>query len=122
MKKYIDSYTKEIENYIENPDERDIKEMKKEHLVQIQFIQHERLVHWLVTMLVGVILFISMGIFFLQPDKIALFALIILLLGLLIPYLMYYYYIENATQYLYTLYNKLNDIEKEMNKKDEKSE
>lgn len=111
MKKYIDSYTKEIEDFIEKPDDRDISEVKKEHLVQIQFIQHERIVHWFVTMFVGILLFIAMAILFANPQKIAMLALIILLLGLLIPYLMYYYYIENATQHLYTLYNKLTEME-----------
>lgn len=114
MKKYIDNYTTYIEDYIEHPDPKTIENIKKEHLIQIQFIQHERLVHWLVTMLVGILLFISIAMLFANPEKLVVLMLVILLLGLVIPYLLYYYYIENATQKLYRLYNKLCEKENEM--------
>ncbi len=116
MKKYIDSYIAETEKYIENPNPETIEKVKKEHLVQIEFIQHERLIHWLVTMLVCILLFITASVLMLKPECLVALPLFILLLGLVIPYIAYYYYIENKTQYLYKLYNKLCEKE-EMIKK-----
>ncbi len=113
MKKYIDRHIEETKKFIENPNPEKIEEVRKEHLVQIQFIQHERLIHWLVTMLVCILLFITMAILIMKPDSLPALLIFILLLGLLIPYMVYYYYIENKTQELYRLYNELYEKEKE---------
>ncbi|HAS78286.1 MAG TPA: hypothetical protein DCS38_00805, partial [Ruminococcus sp.] len=112
MKKYIDDYVAYIEKYLENPDPETIENIRKEHLVQIQFIQHERLIHWLVTMFVGILLFICIAVLVISPESSVMLPLVLLFLILVIPYLLYYYYIENITQKLYTLYNKLCDAEK----------
>lgn len=116
MKKYIDDYVAYIEKYLENPDPETIGNIKKEHLVQIQFIQHERLVHWLVTMFVGILLFICLAVLVTNPQNSVMLPLVILFLILVVPYLFYYYYIENITQKLYTLYNKLCEAEKDLKK------
>ena len=112
MKKYIDDYVAYIEKYLENPDPETIENIRKEHLIQIQFIQHERLIHWLVTMFVGILLFICIAVLVISPESVVMLPLVLLFLVLVIPYLLYYYYIENITQKLYTLYNKLCDAEK----------
>jgi len=112
MKKYIDSYIEKTKKYLENPDPETIHEYRKEHLVQIQFIQHERIVHWFVTMLVCILLFIVTAVLLLKPECVSAIPLFILLLGLVIPYIVYYYYIENKTQELYRLYNQLCEKEK----------
>ena len=59
---------------------------QKQLLIQIQFFQHERLIHLIVT---------------------ALLALDILFLVLLIPYIFHYYRLENGVQKLYEYYDKL---------------
>jgi hypothetical protein len=38
-------------------------------------------------------------------------ALVVLVLGLIIPYVWYYYYLENHTQKLYLLYNQICNLE-----------
>lgn len=118
MKKYIDSYIADTKKYIENPSPETIEKVKKEHLVQIQFIQHERLIHWLVTMLVCILLFIAVAVLMIKPECSACIPLVILLIGLTVPYMLYYYYIENKTQELYRLYNELSEKEETMRKRD----
>lgn len=120
MKKYIDDYIAKTKKYIENPDINTIQKYRKEHLVQIQFIQHERIVHWFVTMLVCILLFIVTAVMLLKPECTSAIPLFILLLGLVIPYIVYYYYIENKTQELYRLYNQLCEKEKELLANNEK--
>ena len=64
MKKYMDDYVKKIDQYISNNKHKDIEDIIRIHLRKIKFFQHERLVHLLVTMLVGIatILFLGFGI------------------------------------------------------------
>ena len=73
-------------------------------------MQHERFVHFLVCILVGLafILVLGMALYF---RTLGLGLLALLLLGLLAPYLWHYYFLENTTQRIYLLYNKLAALE-----------
>ena len=120
MKKYVQNYLNFITEILNSLDKiKDIKSLKKELLIQIQFIQHERFIHLIVMCLFAIVLFISIGIF-LITDKIALIPLIMLLLCLLIPYIAHYYFLENSVQKLYDIYNQIclfeNDYTKETGK------
>lgn len=75
-------------------------------LVQIRFFQHERLVHLLVTLLFA-LLFVGTTLFFSVFPSLPLFALDLLFLLLLVPYIRHYYILENGTQRLYALYDIL---------------
>ncbi len=75
-------------------------------LVQIRFFQHERLVHLLVTLLFA-LLFVGTTLFFSVFPSLPLFALDLLFLLLLVPYIRHYYILENGTQRLYALYDSL---------------
>lgn len=116
MKKYIENYIKTVEKYLENASYETIADFKREHLIQIGFIQHERLIHLLVTIFVGILLFIAMAILFANTGMLFMLVLVVVLFGLVIPYMFYYYYIENATQKLYSLYNILCEKENELKK------
>ena len=63
MKKRLLNYIKEIDKKIES-NEKITKEDLENHLIQIKFFQHERLIHLLVTIFVGIltILFYLSGI------------------------------------------------------------
>lgn len=75
-------------------------------LVQIQFFQHERLVHLIVTVLFALLtvgtLFASMVI-----EQPLLLVLALLFIVLLVPYIRHYYLLENGTQKLYEYYDAL---------------
>lgn len=108
MKQKLNDYIKELEEKIEKKDIK--KGLSKEVLTRIQFYQHERLIHLIVTFFVGVscILFL-LG--FLSFELIPLLLLFLITLCLFIPYIFYYYTLENGTQKLYDIYFKIKDTE-----------
>lgn len=114
MKKYLDQYIAMLEKLLAEGNITDFEYIKAEHIKQIQFIQHERLIHFLVTMMFAIIEFICVGTY-LVVMNFALLILIVLILGLLIPYIAYYYYLENHTQKLYLLYNQICNLEVKQN-------
>ena len=108
MKKEIKEYLAETEIRIrgkEGIDERFLSEL----LTRIGFYQHERLVHLIVTMTFAVMTVLS---FFMLVTNYSLPALLLslLFLGLVIPYIYHYYFLENSTQKLYKLYYEALDI------------
>ena len=110
MRYYMTAYENFLREFVKNPDMNQLPAIRKETLVQIGFMQHERFVHFLVCILVGLAFFITMGLT-LYYKTLALGMLSVLLLGLLAPYLWHYYFLENTTQRIYALYNKLSSLE-----------
>lgn len=102
---YITTYMKAVEAALEN-ENTDFETLKREHLVQIEFIQHERLVHLMVTIMCCLLLFIGLGVFFISGMT-AFMAVNGLMLILVFSYLLYYFFIENSTQELYKQYNRI---------------
>lgn len=82
------------------------EDMLRGHLTQLQFFQHERLVHLIVTCLFAVLTF---AVFFalLFTMNAGLFVLFAALLVLLIPYIRHYYILENGVQRMYGQYDRL---------------
>ena len=74
--------------------------------VQIGFFQHERLIHLIVTLLFGLATVITVPAY-LVTHEIALLVLSLLFVGLLVPYIIHYFNLENGVQDLYLYYNKL---------------
>ena len=101
---------KEYLSYIDNLSEKvaDLEKVIESHLIQIKFFQHERLIHLIVTVFVGsmTILFLLFG---LLTSNIMLFILFAATLILFIPYIFYYYFLENGVQKLYKQYWTLLD-------------
>ena len=79
---------------------------RREHLVQISFFQHERLVHLLVTLAFALMELASAVATILVPQLFTA-ALSLLFLVLLVPYIVHYYHLENGTQELYAQYDQL---------------
>lgn len=106
MRKYLTAYMEYIDRLLGQEKIDNIQDLKKELLMQIQFMQHERLIHLLVTMLFAFMLFMCLGIFFISEN--ILFGILagILLLPL-IPYIWHYYFMENSVQRMYCQYNQL---------------
>ncbi|MBQ3783275.1 MAG: hypothetical protein II838_07530 [Lachnospiraceae bacterium] len=107
MKKRILEYRERIDKLLEQEDENiDYDEVLKEHLTQIAFFQHERLIHLIVTVTFAIMTVMALGIL-LITGLIEVIGLIVLLLILLIPYVMHYYLLENETQKMYNQYDTL---------------
>lgn len=107
MKDRILNYRQRIDNLIKTANsEINWEDLLKEHLVQIGFFQHERLIHWLVTMLFAILTFIAVGVYIISGE-IYVLALVGILLILLVPYIMHYYLLENETQKMYVQYDEI---------------
>lgn len=78
----------------------------EEHLVQISFFQHERLIHLLVTLAFALFELMSAVATVLVP-QIGTAVLMLVLLVLLVPYVVHYYFLENETQKLYVQYDRM---------------
>lgn len=86
--------------------EEDYETLIRQHLIQIDFFMHERLVHLLVTLafaIFGFMIFVALVMNF-QPGLLLLFAAILVLL---VPYIMHYYLLENGVQKMYGQYDEM---------------
>ena len=101
MKKKLNNYIKQIESNIKN--KKINKNLCEEMYTWIKFYQHERLIHLIVTFFVGIVMII-LFLGFLYFQEFLIFVLFILVLALFLPYIIYYYYLENGVQKLYDLY------------------
>ena len=107
MRKRLTDYRKRIDELLEGGGEDvDWEEAIAEHLVQVSFFQHERLVHLLVTLAFAIMEVASAVAAILAPQPLTA-ALMLLLLVLLVPYIVHYYFLENETQKLYAQYDRM---------------
>lgn len=107
MKIYMKEYINKIDELIKDDKKLEKKdEVLEEHLIKINFFMHERLVHFLVTMLFA-IMFLITFLYSLNNYSLGLLLLNILFLCLLVPYIFHYYYLENSVQYMYKQYDEL---------------
>ncbi len=97
MKRYLYDYIKYVEANKKNVDISDM-------VVKINFFQHERLIHLLITlfyclMFLIFLVLISLSYVFIIPAA--------LLMIFLICYIIHYFLLENGVQYLYKLYDEV---------------
>ncbi len=107
MGKKLKNYIHELQALLENGGKiENIEALKKELLTEIQFWQHERLIHLLVTFLFALLTMTMVVVLFFYKS-IGVLVLLGMLLVLLIPYIRHYYILENGVQTLYTFYEEL---------------
>jgi uncharacterized membrane protein len=99
FKKY-DSQIKQILS--EKSAETDWGNLLENHKEMTAKIQHERLIHLLVMIFVGVVMSISFFAFFMTKDAVLLF-IFTPLLFLFIGYIFHYRFLENTTQNWYVI-------------------
>lgn len=102
------AYLKAVSEKAENGGftDEELEVLRQQAGKQIEFFQHERLIHLIVTMTFAIATIMTlMGICL--TSYLPLTALMILLLVLLIPYIRHYYILENGTQTLYRYYDSL---------------
>nr|MBP3598954.1 hypothetical protein [Eubacterium sp.] len=105
LKKYLELYRSYAEGEAKVTDkEATLAEM----LVQIQFFQHERLIHLIVTVLFAILAVMSILANLLIQEW-AVLALCLMFFVLLIPYVRHYYILENGVQKLYEYYDAVRD-------------
>jgi hypothetical protein len=103
MKKH-ESYVKEMLG--KKLDEEKLRELLAYHDKQIQWIQHERLVHLIVMLFVCLFTLLSFGFTVIRPSTPASI-LSGLLLILSLAYIIHYYRIENGVQKWYLISNQI---------------
>ena len=106
MRKYLTEYLRNLEALLSSGEEIDYAELEQSHLIMIQFMQHERLIHLIVTVLFALAMLIVFGVFVLSGAMYIL-ALLALILVLLVPYIVHYFHLENGVQKMYTLIDEL---------------
>lgn len=105
MKKQIQDYVKAIKWILtEDKPGTDWKEVARGHLIKIQFYQHERLIHLIVTALFAIMEIICLATL-LSTANLWSLLLMIMILVLLVPYIGHYYFLENSVQELYLIYD-----------------
>jgi ABC-type multidrug transport system fused ATPase/permease subunit len=107
MKRRILAYLDYIDNLLERDDESiNWEDEVKKHLVQIAFFAHERQVHLIVMALFALAAVITV-LYLDFSGSMIIFALVIAIFVLLIPYINHYYLLENSVQRMYVQYDKM---------------
>lgn len=112
MKKRMTEYLSHMDGLLEQmaedrkKQEMNLQNVLEDHLRQINFFMHERLVHLIVTVLFAIGTFMTVFTY-LMTDNIGLLLLALLLVVLLAPYIRHYYLLENGVQKMYTQYDEL---------------
>jgi len=112
MKKRILTYRKYIDSLLASDKQYDWKYIKQEHITQVAFFQHERLVHLIVTVTFAVLELLTVCAYVIVGalDSTLSFPLLILallIIVLLIPYIKHYYLLENEVQKMYVQYDRI---------------
>lgn len=112
MKKRILTYRKYIDSLLASEKQYDWKYIKQEHITQVAFFQHERLVHLIVTVTFAVLELLTVCAYVIVGalDSTLSFPLLILallIIVLLIPYIKHYYLLENEVQKMYVQYDRM---------------
>ena len=106
MKKYMCKYIQQVDKRINDNDVD--KYFAEEHLNKIQFFQHERLIHLIVTLFFT--LFFLMFFYFSFFSHLCLIIVFVLAI-FLIFYVTHYFRLENGVQYMYKQYDKIKEKE-----------
>ena len=103
MKKYLYDYIEEIDKLL-NSNKNIDDNVIKNHLNKINFFQHERLIHLLVTLFYAIIFIVFVALGFVHY---MFFVITFILMIFLICYVIHYFHLENGVQYLYKQYDKM---------------
>ena len=111
MEKRILTYRKFVDDLLLQ-ENADWKRLKEEHLVQIGFFQHERIVHLIVTVIFAILTMLAILMSFLltaigAEGGISWLLVVFVLMILLVPYIRHYYILENEVQKMYRQYDAI---------------
>lgn len=89
-----------------NERERIVRDKLKEHLTQIGFFQHERLIHLIVTVTFALLEMLAILLNVISDSLFSLLLPVVILI-LLVPYIRHYYILENEVQKMYVQYDRM---------------
>lgn len=105
MKNRIITYRQRIDALLAHPPaDTDWDAVMHEHLTQVSFFQHERLIHLIVTITFALLTIVALAVYCIA-EYMPMLAMIGLLLILLVPYIGHYYTLENEVQKMYGQYD-----------------
>ena len=87
-----------------------VQDKLKEHLVQVGFFQHERLIHLIVTVTFALLEMLAIVLSVISDILFTLLLPIVILI-LLIPYIRHYYILENEVQKMYVQYDRMRRLQ-----------
>lgn len=104
-------YMKKHESYVQdmlakNPDDEKLRELLFYHDKQIQWMQHERLVHLIVMLFICFFTLLIFGFAVIVPSVPSIILFVILLI-LSVAYIFHYYRLENGVQKWYLISNEI---------------
>ena len=87
-----------------------VRDKLKEHLVQVGFFQHERLIHLIVTVTFALLEMLAIVLSVISDSLFTLLLPVVILI-LLIPYIRHYYILENEVQKMYVQYDRMRSLQ-----------
>ena len=103
IKKYMQAHESTVRGQLLlTQEKKDWEALKDKHELLISRMQHERLIHLLVTLAFGVFMLITLASAFIAPSK-ELYLLMGFFLVLFVPYVIHYFFLENTVQRWYQL-------------------
>ena len=87
-----------------------VQDKLKEHLVQVGFFQHERLIHLIVTVTFALLEMLAIVLSVISNSLFTLLLPIVILI-LLLPYIRHYYILENEVQKMYGQYDRMRRLQ-----------
>ena len=103
---YLKAHEQFVVDALARPGTIPMAELKEFHERQIRYMQHERLIHLIVTLFVSTYLLLIVGFLAVHPIWPA-FALAALLLPLVGAYVVHYFRLENGVQRWYELAKRI---------------
>lgn len=87
-----------------------IRDKPEEHLVQVGFFQHERLIHLIVTVTFALLEMLAIVLSVISDSLFTLLLPVVILI-LLVPYIRHYYILENEVQKMYGQYDRMRRLQ-----------
>ena len=119
-RKQIDEWLAEMEQSIKTQSQEGgnaeqitqklIQDKLEEHLVQVGFFQHERLIHLIVTVTFALLEMLAIVLSVISDSLFTLLLPVVILI-LLIPYIRHYYILEIEVQKLYVQYDRMRSLQ-----------
>lgn len=119
-RKQIDEWLAEVEQSMQKQSQEGgnaeqitqklIQDKLEEHLVQVGFFQHERLIHLIVTVTFALLEMLAIVLSVIS-DSLFTLVLPVVILILLVPYIRHYYILENEVQKMYVQYDRMRRLQ-----------
>ena len=112
IRRFMKNYEQQLLKQLNAPlSPEEARRLQTRHQRLIARMQHERLIHLLITLFFALFTLITLCLVIFHPS-LSVFVLLGLFLTLLIPYIFHYYFLENTVQRWYDLGDRIAKMEK----------